>query len=258
MSTLDGPTRFARFAYPPNALGYCGPDDHTAMLEYGATRAAGVSDGGLRDLARRFEGAWPYLRLIAGCNHLDDPLDARVVEAYWIGNELLDAVSDFDLGTSMTERFSGPAGNTFERLTATIGHGGRPHHCFHVFAVYPFVGLLRAGAVEQPLHVLDRCRIRWGRVVDTVGEQVLVRSRPLVWDGTAIGLGAACVEPAVAAHDGLTFVESLQPGDWVALHWDWICERLDRRQLANLRRITGQQLAVVNATAFPAPAHVLA
>jgi hypothetical protein len=255
MSTVDGPTRFARFAYPPNALGYCGPNDHVAMLEYGAT---GAADGGLRELARRFEGAWPYLQLIAGCNHLDDPLDARVVEAYWIGNDLLDAVSDFELGTSMTERFRGPAGNMLERLTATVGHGSRPHHCFHVFGVYPFVGLLRGGAVDQPLHVLDRCRIRWGRVIDIAGEQVLVRSRPLTWDGTCLGLGPTRVEPAVITHDGLGFVQSLRPGDWVALHWDWICERLDRRQLASLRRVTDEQLAVVNAAAFPAPAHVLA
>ncbi|MFN8034357.1 MAG: DUF6390 family protein [Acidimicrobiia bacterium] len=255
MSALDGPTRFARFAYPPNALGYCGPDDHLALLEYGAS---GASDGGLRDLARRFEGAWPYLQLIAGCSGIDDPLDARVVEAYWIGNELLDTVTDFELGTSLTDRFRGPAGATFERLAAAIGAGGRPHHCFHVFAVYPFTGLVRSGTVDQPLHVLERCRIRWGRVVDVVGGDVLVRSRPLVWDGTRLGLGAARVEQAVAGHTGRVFEPALRRDDWVALHWDWVCERLDRRQLANLRGITERQLATVNGMPLPPPAHVLA
>ena len=44
-----GPILFARYAYPPNALGYCGPADSGALLEY----AAGpVSDAGLAALAR--------------------------------------------------------------------------------------------------------------------------------------------------------------------------------------------------------------
>ncbi len=38
----------------------------------------------------------------------------------------------------------------------------------------------------------------------------------------------------------------LVPGDWVALHWDWVCDRLSPRQLANLRRSTSRQLAITN------------
>ena len=84
-----GPLLFARYAYPPNALGLCGADTPRTLLEYGDAHA---SDGGLAELARTFEGAWPYLELIAGANGLADPLDPRVVEAYWVGNELLDRV----------------------------------------------------------------------------------------------------------------------------------------------------------------------
>ena len=43
-------------------------------------------DRGLRDLAAGFEGAYPYLELIAAANGIEDPLDTRVVDAYWIGN----------------------------------------------------------------------------------------------------------------------------------------------------------------------------
>ena len=73
-----GPLLFARYAYPPNALGLCGSEESRALLEYGH---AGASDEGLGELARAFEGAWPYLTLIAGANGIRDPLDARVVEA---------------------------------------------------------------------------------------------------------------------------------------------------------------------------------
>ena len=41
-------------------------------------------------MAREFAGAWPYLELIAHGTGLDDPLDRRVVEAYWVGSPRLD------------------------------------------------------------------------------------------------------------------------------------------------------------------------
>ena len=53
---------FARYAFPPNRHGYCGPADHLAFFESGT---AG-DDRGLRAMAREFAGAWPYLELIAG------------------------------------------------------------------------------------------------------------------------------------------------------------------------------------------------
>ena len=107
MTTVSGPTLFARFAYPLNALGYCGTDEHRTLLEYAAS---GAVDGDLRSLARGFDGAWPYLELIAAANGIGDPLDRRVVEAYWIGNDLLQRVPLSLLATSLQARFRGPGG----------------------------------------------------------------------------------------------------------------------------------------------------
>ena len=152
-----------------------------------------------------------------------------MVEAYWVGNVLLDRVSPRLLGASLTERFRGRVGRRWDRLVEPVPAGARPHHNFHVFAVYPWLGLLREGVVEQPLHVLDRCRIRWGRVVAVAGDRVAVSSQPLVWDGGRLGLGPERLEWATAAVDGTGFVPNLRPADYVALHWDWVCDRLSPR-----------------------------
>ena len=66
-----GPLLFARYAYAPNALGYCGADEPRTLLEYGDAQA---SDSGLSELARTFDGAWPYLELIAGAAGIGDPV----------------------------------------------------------------------------------------------------------------------------------------------------------------------------------------
>ena len=84
----SGAVLFARYAYPPNALGYCGPENSAELFE---RAAAGEDSPGLRRLIRGFDGAWPYLALIAGAAGRVDPLDPDVVEAYWVGNGLLDA-----------------------------------------------------------------------------------------------------------------------------------------------------------------------
>ena len=63
---VPGPVLFARYAFPPNSHGFCGPHDHTAFFEYGV---AGADDRGLRQMSQQFAGAWPYLQLIAsGCS----------------------------------------------------------------------------------------------------------------------------------------------------------------------------------------------
>ncbi|MHB1489019.1 MAG: DUF6390 family protein [Cellulomonas sp.] len=248
-----GALLFARYAYPPNALGYCGPDSPQELLEHAS---AGQEDGDLRRLARGFEGAWPYLELIAEANGIGDPLDARVVEAYWVGNALLDHVPAGMTGRSLDDRFRRRAGASWSRLAAEIPDA-RPHHSFHVFGVYPWLGLLREGRHDEPLRVLDRCRVRWGKVVEVADNHALVLSRPLEWDGRMLREGAPQVEQVLTTAAGLGLAGNLRPGSWCSMHWDWVCESLDARRVAELRRRSAHQLAAVNAQAYSAPASVL-
>lgn len=247
----SGPLRFARYAYPPNALGYCGPDAAAQLLDQAA---AGAADPGLRRLLRGFEGAWPYLELIAAANGLPDPLDARVVEAYWIGSALLDRVGPRPMGDSVESRFRARlALRSWTQLADTVPAGAVPHHAFHVLGVYPWVGLLRGGYTgAEPLQVMDRCRVRWGRVLTTTATTARVLSRPLSWDGRRLALAPPHEETAVLRLGDRGLAGSVRPGDWCALHWDWVCERLDTRQVGELRRRTLDQLAVVNGAAAPA------
>ena len=160
---IDGAQMFVRYAYPPNSRGSCGPPDSDALLHYGQS---GVTDQGLRELAKGFAGAFPYLELIAGAHGIPDPLDARVVEAYWVGNSLLDTVGISTMGNSMEDRFRARTGRQFPHLVEGVLAGGVPHHSFHVFEIYPWLGLLRDDRrYATALNVLDRCRIRWGKVL---------------------------------------------------------------------------------------------
>ncbi|HUK45700.1 MAG TPA: DUF6390 family protein [Gaiellaceae bacterium] len=243
MTATAGPLLFARYAYPPNALGLCGADVRRTLLEYGA---ANESDGGLAELARTFEGAWPYLELIAGSNGIGDPLDPRVVEAYWVGNELLGRVDRRALARHVDERFSGRLGRSREHVFDAALAGAVPHHCFHVFAVYPWLGLIRTGIVDEPLRILDQCRTTPARVLSVNGDTATVLARPLLYEGGELRLGAPVERSARWSDGGLAFVAPPVPDDHVSLHWDFVCDVLTPAAARSLDRATRLALSSVN------------
>jgi hypothetical protein len=241
---VSGPVLFARFAFGPNRLGYCGPDAAAELL---GEATGSRDDRALHQLARGFDGAWPYLELIAASNGLTDPLDRRVVEAYWLGNDLLRRVPPGRFAASLDARFR-PRIRTGEWrwLAGSIGFGAVPVHAFHVFDVFPRVGLLRTGAVDRALEVMDSCRVRWGRVLDRVGDRLVVEVAPLELRDGRLALGAPRPESVEAWRDGVGFVDDVARGEMIAIHWSWACDRLSARQLTGLSSWTERQLDVAN------------
>ncbi|MER6501218.1 DUF6390 family protein [Streptomyces sp. NPDC001455] len=235
--SAHGAALFARYAYPPNELGYCGPADASALLRPEDTAA-------VERHARRFEGAWCYLELLAEAAGLPDPLDERVVEAYWIGNELLERTDPAVLLARLRERFRGQGGGTWQDASGRA----RAHHSFQVFEVYPWTRLLVASGHPTALSVLDRCRIRTGVVRSVGGERAEVESRPLLWTGGRLVHGAPLRESVRWSTGGRSLVPGLGPGDLVALHWDWVCDVLTEPQAARVEAAEARQLAAQGLT----------
>lgn len=231
-----GAARFARYAHPPSALGYCGPP--------GAPLAADAATPVVAGAAPRFEAAWPYLELIAREAGLDDPLDDRVVTAYWLGGALADGVGPATLGPWLRDRFGDRLGVPWPEVAAAVAAGGRPTHTFHVFGASPWVGLLARGVVDEPVRVLDGCRIAWGEVQSQEGDAVVVAAEPLLWDAGRLGLGPVG-ERTYRVRDGVGGRRP-SPGDAVTLHWDRICEVVPPGAVDRLRAATHDQLELVD------------
>ena len=264
--TPSGAVLFARYAYPPNELGYCGPADAAGMLR--AISRDGATDGvdpvdpahqadpvdlaheadpvDLVERARDFDGAWVYLELLAEAAGVEEPLDPRVVEAYWVGNDLLDRLDQARFERHVRARFDAQVAGRWRSLEVTTGPAHPcANHSFHVFEVYPWVGLLHSGSTT-PVRVLDQCRIRWGTVLRIDGDEVVVRSQPLVWDGRALALGPARQERARWSAGGHALAHNLRPGQQVSLHWDWVCDVLTPAARRALGHYTAGQLAATN------------
>lgn len=207
-----GSSLFARYAWPPNERGYCGPPD-SSLVDIGSR-------------ARLFDGAWSYLEYLASAAGLDDPLDERVVEAYWVGNDLLSSASSVALVSFLEDRFRGQLGGTWRSASARAV----PHHSFQVFEVYPWAGILARTGHPQALSVLQDCRIRTGTVLSVADGTATVSSAPLAWDGAGLSLAAP-------RHESVRWSSLLpvpEPGDLVSLHWDWICDKVTPAQASLL------------------------
>jgi hypothetical protein len=240
MST-EGALLFARYAYPPNELGYCGPPGATAML---APKAVVE----IEQRARRFDGAWSYLEAVAAASGLPDPLDVRVVEAYWVGNDLLSRVTSPRLLEHLLHRFRGQHGGTWREAEARA----RAHHSFHVFEVYPWARFLGSDTDGTAVSVLNQCRIRTGVVLEADDEVATVSSRPLVRNGATILAGEPQQETVRWAVDGNSLIERPRVGQLVSLHWDWLCDVVSTEQARRVESLERSQLEALGLSRPPA------
>ncbi|MGH3582911.1 MAG: DUF6390 family protein [Mycobacterium sp.] len=230
-----GYAEFARYAFPPNELGYCGPADTDTLL-----RGGGAAE--LTAHARAFDGAWPYLDAIADAAGVD-PLDASVVRNYWVGGPLLQAVDPDALLSRLRASFAGQATGMLDALrTGEV----LAHHSFHVMAIYPWIRFLDRGA-GKPVQVMQDCRVRWGTVESVHGDHAVIDSQPLTFTDGRLGLGDPVEERVRWRKDGYSLAPEPSRGQTVTAHWDWLCGALHDGERDALATATQMSLDIVNA-----------
>lgn len=233
--------RAARYALYPNELGLCGPrGSEKGKLHLYLTTKSKVDDKQARKLLEQFVAATAYLKLIAESNQIEDWLDPRVVDAYWIGNELLGRVRPEDLKEligSLAEEGKMAAAAAVEAISR-VHYEHRPHHSFHVFTVGGITG-----KVERETIGWELCRIGWGRVVGieksgalTVSARSLRRNGGKVLSEMEMGEGEHAVrrDPQILPH--------VKVGDIVSFHWGRAVEVISEEAAQRLEHWTERTL----------------
>lgn len=241
---MDGILRCSRYAFGPNRLHYCGPDRNSQLF---ANIKEEVVDPDLTRILSQFETMYPYLVHIAHANRIKNPLDDRVVEAYWIGNALLDRV-DKQLfyehlvdGLGLKKKL----GKSFAIVEDKIGLGAVPHHSFHVLDIWRRTGNLDCA---HTLESMDDCRISWGIVEDIAGPFISVSRVPLLYENKKLLFGLAVPMRYARRLESDYEIEQLKLGDIVSIHWGIICERITPKQASALKKYTLRHIALANLT----------
>ena len=89
------------------------------------------------------------------------------------------------LARHVEDRFRGRVGRGWQDILDAVAAGAVPHHSFHVFAVYPWFGLMRTGVVDEPLRVLDQCRTTPAQVQPSTATGREVLAPLLTWTGAS-------------------------------------------------------------------------
>jgi len=235
---MDGVALCARFSIATNRLEFCGPSDAAPTLYRAITRGSDLDAA--RESLRKFEALYPYLDAI-GAKHGLDPFDARVVEAYWVGNELLNAFDRRDflkILEALVRR--GLPRSTAERLILHLPVHPTPHHAFHV----SFVGVGEVtGHVATTLANIELCRPGWATVVS-------VEPRTLVLDRSSLELSEGRLALGRPRRVSLAYDPAILPevagGSRVALHWNHPALVLTDAEASALEHHTRRALEAAN------------
>lgn len=233
--------RAARYALYPNMLGLCGPKgrDKDKLYQY-LTLKSKVSDDQARKLLEQFTAAAAYMKLIAEANQIQDWLDPRVVDAYWIGNDLLGRVRPEDMkelisGLAKEGKIAVPAA---EEAIARVHHEHRPHHSFHVFVIGGLSGQVERGSIGW-----DLCRIGWGKVVGlNKNGELMVLARPLKHVGRKVLPELEEKEGKVPVRRDMVLFPRVSVGDLVTFHWSRVVEIIDDSAMRRLEHWTERTL----------------
>lgn len=237
---MDGTDLASRFSYITNSLRFCGPKEACGQfLKYANKKDGKIADD-IKASIKKFEGLYPYLSAIAEKNGKDF-LDYEVVEAYWIGNGLLENFSDEDIKQIIGKLMHrGLPKSIGESLIKNLPHGFAPHHNFNVF----YVGVGRtSGTVETNLQNMDNCRISWGKVAEVHGADLIVKTQSLKNENGKFFFSEDETKTAVYLKEMLP---KIKKEDMVALHWGFACCVLDENQLSNLKKYSERIMDIMN------------
>jgi len=242
---FNGVLTCARYGFKPNQLNYCGPDRNRELLEYinsGLPSEALAKDGGLELILKKFETVYPYLKLIAHSNKIENPFDKKVSNAYWIGNEMLTNSGAAKLYYHLADGLNLKKKLLPEEVSVLknkMAKGANPHHSFHVFNIWQ-----RTGHTENPhtLFTMDECRVGWGKVVAQAEKTITVVYEPLAFKDGKLAFAAPVAKNIFYELNN----QKVLSGDWISFHWSSFCEVLLPEDLKNLRYWTSINLELAN------------
>ena len=228
---MDSISQLAKYSFITNKLRYCGPNDcYLKFLEYIKNPTDELAKE-IKSYIKRFEGLLPYLELIAKKHNLG-LFHPKVIEAYWIGNELLDEFTNEDLKEiidALAKR--GLPKSYADKLINNIPKGMLPHHSFNV--IYVGVGKV-TGSVAFNIENINNCLIRKAEIKEVKKNKVIVKHSPYVFENNLLILGIE-IE---TEFDYLREFVNLNKGDVVSIHWNFVVDKLENEQYNNLVKYT--------------------
>ncbi|MDD2753831.1 MAG: DUF6390 family protein [Candidatus Portnoybacteria bacterium] len=237
----SGPKIAALYGLIPNRLGFCGPQQE--LLKKFIVGKLSIPE--IIPTLEKFEAAYEYYQLIARKNKMPSPFNKKVIEAYWLGNNLLDKITANDLRALIMERFCKPgllSKKEAKKRADMIPADSKPHHSFHVLVLGSITGSVDFTGNTK---LKDTCRVGWGRAIKLKTkneklktETIVVKYDPLIGKNN-IKFGRPIEKELTWDREILPSVEI---GDRVSFHWNHAMQKLNEENIINLHKYTQNTL----------------
>ncbi len=231
--SLSGLALCSRYSYPPNSLSLCGPDKKSDLNWYSENQK---TDRGTLEILSQFSTLYPYLTLIASENKIKDPFEKSVVEAYWVGNNLLHRIPITSFVSLLSNKID-------VKAKIKIVNGALPHHSFHVLNVYKRTGHLD---ILHTIETMDACLANWGKVIKINKDFIIVNTKPLSIINNKLQFGKLKERKIIPQGEKDILLKNLKIGDWISYHWGYFCHKLTSVQLRNLVYYTNYSIKLAN------------
>lgn len=225
----------ARFALPPNSLGYCGKD--SAPEKFKECIVNGQSDGVSKEL-EKFIVLNPYLKTISKITGKNKH-SHNVVESYWLGNNELKRVKNDDYKILLKNLSAQGVPPWFiDEVKEKQPKKFIPTHLFQIL----HVGVGKAsGAVPFNMDSINNCMVRWGKVEKIGKEKLVVKLNSLKKSKK----GYILTTKKGSFNYRKDFLPGLKIGDIVAVHWKQVVKKLTKNEADKLQRWTKEVVKVV-------------
>lgn len=215
----------ARYSSIPNSLGYCGPS--TFQNIYSKFLRGRVKIKDVERELKKFIIPFQYLKLIAKANNRK-PWDYDVIEAFWLGNKLLENITYEQLKILIQRDLvkvglgKGRASKLINKMPKIV-----PNHCFHVL----FVQFI-TNKVKKTIKNFDNCHVGWGRVLSIKPALLKLKYTRLTRKDSKYLL----TQKTKTVRRSL--LKNVKKGDTVTTHWNTAIQKITDRQLKNLKKYT--------------------
>lgn len=226
-----------KYSLITNELGYCGKEKAFLAFEDFLSKPSEKKVPRIKKLLESFYSVDSYLKIIAEANHLEK-FDSSVLEAYWLGNELLEKVSFSEIQKTIFgfEKFGLPK-KIAEQKANGLPAGILPHHSMHVLHVNFITRKLK-----PLLKNLSNCLVSWAQVKGIEKKSGRIKAK---------GIELKILNGDFVLQEKKRLIEnpfSLLPakGDFVSVHWNNAIETLSKQKLKGLQKTTLKNLQLIN------------
>jgi len=229
---IEGLKLCSLYAFTPNKLNYCGAKNSFEILKEFIEKPSKENALKAKNALETFCALNEFLELIAECNERKK-FDLNVVKAYWLGNELLEKISNEKLKETLALIWQKAKKEEMIKKINEVPLNLKAHHSILLFS-----GFMNKNLKEE-LKNKSNCIISWGKVIERKKEKIKVKGIELIKLNNEIALKEKTIEVLNP------FNLKAQKNDFISIHWKNAIQIIEKNELKELKKYTLNNLNAI-------------